>query len=967
MKGIKRYKHYVMLSLFLSAFAFALNGQSIEQQADSIQLLIESAKEDTIRAKYSVAKGALYIYNEPSKAVQLLHKALAFSKKIEFEKTSALTYQYLFNAHDILGSHADSLMTYIQLLETSYQKTGKIEYKVKTHWHFAIYYLNFRQNDKVIEEYLKALKLVRQYHLKKSDEARLLGNLGTVFNTNGDYKNALKYYEQAAPLFGKDKMGTAITYYNMAIIYKNNLNEIDTAINLLNEAYLIAEEYEDYSLIADLLVSQGAVYEHQEQYDLANERYQKAFKIAQKHNLGENLLNIYKAYAEYYFNTKQYAQAIQYSNKAIKIGEEKEDARLLKELYELQDKCYRTMGNYKKAYELKEKLMTHLEILNDTELQGKFKELQTKYEVEQKELENKLLKSESEVTKRQIRNTTFTVIGLVIILILVIGWSFTVQTANHQRKVFNNELQTKNEALKTLDEAKTRFFSNVSHEFKTPLTLIINPISRLLKGGRLNDEDQFLAKSAEQNSFQLLELTNQVLELTKFEVNNVNINPIIFNLKQASNKLYGDFESLAHIQKIKFEIQTEINEALNIELDYTKFTTIIKNLLSNAVKFTPENGQVFFKIFEKEKTIQVQITDTGRGIHVSDLPHIFDRYYQAKVTNHLEEGGTGIGLAICAEYAKLLGGELQVQSEYGQGSTFILTLPKNAASVDALSNRLFQQKNELKIASNEAFQNSMIVDENLASILIVEDNKAMQSYLRLILKDFYQLEIAPHGKAALDILKEKHASIKLIISDVMMPEMNGYELLKHLKQDQQYAAIPTIMLTALSGTDEKLKALRIGIDDYLTKPFVDEELLARIDNLLQNRAERIAYIENNTKNDTFEVTLSLTEIHPKDLEWLENLEQYVLNNMAYTLVADEMAKHLEISRRTLYSKLKEVTGLTPSQYINEIRFRTARKLLEENENWTVKAIALKVGFKDEKNFSRNFKKRFGPYPSEYLT
>ncbi|NJN77625.1 MAG: response regulator [Saprospiraceae bacterium] len=240
-----------------------------------------------------------------------------------------------------------------------------------------------------------------------------------------------------------------------------------------------------------------------------------------------------------------------------------------------------------------------------------------------------------------------------------------------------------------------------------------------------------------------------------------------------------------------------------------------------------------FLFTEKENYLDFQISDTGRGIHAKDLPHVFDRYYQSKISGDIMEGGTGIGLAICKEYVRIMDGNVRVESIFGQGSTFIVRLPKK---IGAATNTIY----DANIEKINAVSTSFISEKDyLGTILVVEDNLNMQEYLKIILQPNYRIITASHGKIALDILN-KNTPIDLIISDLMMPEMNGYELITALKNTPKFAAIPTIMLTAMSGTDEKLKALRIGIDDYIVKPFIDEELLARIDNLItfsENRKE----------------------------------------------------------------------------------------------------------------------------------
>ncbi|MFK7948777.1 MAG: ATP-binding protein [Saprospiraceae bacterium] len=393
--------------------------------------------------------------------------------------------------------------------------------------------------------------------------------------------------------------------------------------------------------------------------------------------------------------------------------------------------------------------------------------------------------------------------------------------------------------------------------------------------------------------------------------------------------------------------------------DYFKFSTIIKNLISNALKFTYEKGHisVFTKIIDN--TIVIEVKDDGQGIHTNDLPLIFNRYYQAKNTATIQEGGTGIGLAICNEYVKAMNGTIKVQSELGKGSVFTVMIPivQNAEAMTSLFPVPIYETNNATLVKS-------MLNSTFPDLLLVEDNLDMQSYIKYLLKDNYNVNVVPHGKAALEFLEENN-NIQLIITDLMMPEMNGHEFIKRLKNTPKYAAIPTIMLTALDDKKDKLQALRVGIDDYLTKPFLDEELMVRIDNLLENYQNKTEFIalEKAANNTVDRSSKTVT----KDQEWLEKLEETTLENLQNTNYSiDALTQDMLLSRVQFYRKLKVLTGLTPKKYIDEIRFQKAREILESRSLYTIKAVALRVGFKDEKHFSRNFKKRFGKYPSEYL-
>ena len=371
--------------------------------------------------------------------------------------------------------------------------------------------------------------------------------------------------------------------------------------------------------------------------------------------------------------------------------------------------------------------------------------------------------------------------------------------------------------------------------------------------------------------------------------------------------------------------------------------------------------------------MEIQVQDSGRGIHSHDLPHVFDRYFQSKMPKAVSEGGTGIGLAICKEYSKLLGGDIWVQSKYGENTTFGVSLPKVVTE-----NPVIVPASIVSTTSTDTNKLIPVESNNdLPTILLVEDNLEMQAYIQFTLGVYYNIIVAGNGYIGIKTLEAHTHQIQLIISDVMMPVMDGYEFLETVKKDERFAAIPIIMLTALSDTKHKLKGLRMGIDDYLTKPFVDEELIVRIDNLIANADERQAFqltrtnpaisISNEDVSKKQVIDHAEEKISIQDLEWLKNLETIVKENISdsrYTV--DKLALEIAMSRSLVYRKIKALTGLTPNNYINQARYEQARYYLETKKIANIKTIAYEVGFKDEKYFARNFKKRFGKYPSEFL-
>ncbi|MEL6945315.1 MAG: response regulator [Bacteroidota bacterium] len=384
---------------------------------------------------------------------------------------------------------------------------------------------------------------------------------------------------------------------------------------------------------------------------------------------------------------------------------------------------------------------------------------------------------------------------------------------------------------------------------------------------------------------------------------------------------------------------------------------------------------------EKEASLQILFADTGQGIHPKDLPHVFDRYFQSKIPTKVSTGGTGVGLAICREYAKILNGDIQVQSEYGIGTTFTVTLPKTLSSVQISSNLLHPKPSVAK-KSVIAFNS---ISEEFPTVLLVEDNAMMRSYIKYVLQKKYNVINANNGQEGLEMLAEHHKTIQLVLSDVLMPVMDGYEFLSALKANSTYAAIPTIMLTALSDTTHKLDGPRIGIDDYLTKPFVHEELLIRVEHLINNYQEKQNYIltilalDNITAEAASHVegkekeiygeenNIETINIKSEDLKWLEEVEAYIKNHLQHTdFNIDTFVSNTAMSPSHFYRKIQGLTGLSPNDYINQIRFETARRMLENKKHVSVKSVAQAVEFRDIKYFSRKFKQLFGRNPEDYL-
>lgn len=547
----------------------------------------------------------------------------------------------------------------------------------------------------------------------------------------------------------------------------------------------------------------------------------------------------------------------------------------------------------------------------------------------------------------------------------------------------NIQLKEKTEKLVQNDHLKSRFFANISHELRTPLTLLLGPLKLVLNRQNINNTDHHLLDNAYRNSLKLYNLINEMLDLSKMESGKLKLNEYPTQLYPLIRRCFISFESSAKIKNISFELKYNADKDLTILIDENKFEKIVFNYISNALKFTPENGHVVLELQEFEKTLLLSVKDNGKGIYPEDMPQLFERFFQTNRIDAAIEGGTGIGLALVKEFAQLFGGKVWAENNSGKkpnenGSTFYLKWPKRIAELP--SSETFDTKKDENFKPKPAFLTRKIQKEyHLPKpvILVVEDNPDMRDYIFHILEEEFNVVTAENGKIALEQLQTL-SNCQLILSDIMMPVMDGFQLIEILKSNDRYKNIPVIMLTARADVKDKLKALRIGVDDYILKPFETEELLVRIKNLLVRYHERKIFnvsLHNKDQKENksgrpqdFHLTDLSNNPSKEDTEWLINLEKLILKEVQNDLLTVSwLSGQLNLSERQIQRRLKSLTGLNPNLYIREIRLQEARYLLENRFVDSVKKAAWKVSYRDEKYFSNLFKERFGKLPSDYLS
>ena len=533
--------------------------------------------------------------------------------------------------------------------------------------------------------------------------------------------------------------------------------------------------------------------------------------------------------------------------------------------------------------------------------------------------------------------------------------------------------QVTKQKQKELHEMKVRFFTNITHEFRTPLTLILGQLNELLTNNNsLNGNSATKLFSVKKNANRLLNLVNQLLTFRKLETDYIQVRAAEQNIVVVLDEVMQSFKNTALDRDIELSFHKPNDEIL-VWFDRDKLEKVFYNLLSNAFKFTDDGGKITLWIEEQSEFILISLQDNGKGIAPEFHEQIFKRFYESDVPVQRTIKGSGIGLAISKQMVELHSGQITVDSEKEVGATFSVKLPlgnnhfKVSELIDAKRAVIQNSKKSLKyirpsfpkLAPLPQTQTKNLLPENALKLLIIEDNEEVLAYIESIFSGEYQVKTAFNGsigyKEAIKFQPD------LIISDIRMPEMDGLEFCKLIKKDLQTSHIPIILLTANTAQEVKIDGLKIGADDYVTKPFNANELKLRVKNLANARI--------NLRNKFSRIlNLSPTEITvtSADEEFLKNAIDIVekhIDNVNFTVV--QFAYELAVSRSLLFAKIKAITNQAPNQFIKSIRLKRAAQLLKQKKI-NVAEVAYKVGFKDPRYFRRCFKKQFNQSPTQFM-
>jgi signal transduction histidine kinase/DNA-binding response OmpR family regulator len=536
--------------------------------------------------------------------------------------------------------------------------------------------------------------------------------------------------------------------------------------------------------------------------------------------------------------------------------------------------------------------------------------------------------------------------GIVLALLaLAVYWFYRIKNENkrleftvkERTKELENDKKTiekQSLELKELDELKNQFFTNLSHELRTPLTLILSPLERLLKGKISKEKSQEYLSLMKDNGEILNDRIAEMLELSLLTARKVELSRDTFYLFEFLDKNTRIFKGLAFEKQIDLVIDIDVNP-VQLKSDEKRLGKIIQNLLTNALKFTSANGKVSFQAWLKDDILSMEIKDNGIGIKETDKEKILERFYQVKQNDQAANPGTGIGLTMVKEYVDLLEGTLEIESEFGKGSAFKVKIPVEV--IEATEQKL--------TSKNEALETKLSQKPRL---VLVEDNHQLRAYLKDILESDYFISDFENGVLAWQFLKTNQ-KVDGILSDIMMPEMDGMQLLEEVRADAQLRILPFVFLTSKHNETDKLKSFKMGLDDYLTKPFEEEQLKKRLRTVIDRYNTRL---EASLEPDEEEL-ISLGDFAHQ----LENLIYQNLDNVTFSTTF--LAENFKLSRRQFIRVVKKEIGLSPMAYIQEIRLNKARSIIENGNYESLKKVAENVGLKETRYFKKLYFERFG--------
>lgn len=821
---------------------------------------------------------------------------------------------------------------------------------------FCFYNMAIRLNNE--GDYFKSF-LAYQESRNRYDEinykpglARVFNGLGNLFNNLNKSDEALNNYYKSVNLFNELNDSTFGTIYLNIGGILSELDSIQEAKEILSKSEKILTAKKDFSNLVNCYINISTVYLAENKPDSALQFLLKSYDYSKGNVDIFDKFNAAYHLGEFYLNSENTKLAEPLLNEAFQLAENNSDKNLInletranaiKALSELMEKT----GQSSNAYFYLKKYL---------EYQTETKREQSNLALSRMEFENLENQSKQEHSRR-IWTMYISIAGLLASLLLFLAFFRSYKLK-----------QKANRLLIEMDELKNRLYSNITHELRTPLTLILGPLEQMLSSETEKVPSRKQVKMMRKNANSLLTLVNQMLDLTKIDAKSMKLELVEEDINKFLRTRFAAFASLAEQKSITFQYSLLSEKNIRI-FDSSKLEKIINNLVSNAVKFTGENGKIScYANFNPSNTLELIVEDDGKGIPKEELDKIFNRFHQVNTRQEIINTGTGIGLSLTKELIELMHGKIALESEVGKGSKFVVTLPLGTNHLNDGEYQMVQNLNQ-KIHEQpqiteplESGDESEIIQKSkdkFPQVLIVEDHVDIREFIAENLKDSFFTEQAENGKTGLEQALKNIPD--LVITDIVMPKMDGIELCHKLKTDEKTSHIPVVMLTGKSGIDDRLLGLETGADAYLTKPFNIKELRLLVTKLIEQRKK---LRERFTRELHLEPRdIAVTSADEKFINRAMEIIEKNIGNSEFEV--RQFEEEMFMSRMQLFRKIKALTNQTPGEFIRIIRLKRAASLIKQNFG-NIAQITYEVGFNNPSYFAKCFKDLYGVLPSDYM-
>lgn len=817
---------------------------------------------------------------------------------------------------------------------------------------------NFRRigiMDEASTFHYKALALCEQYHDKSSyvalkNRVVSLNGIGNVQLSMGNYSAAITAFRQA--LSGEQQLnselGQAINYANIGAIFEKQ-GMIDSAWIYYRRSMLHNQAARSNLGISLCHTYFGNLLEKDKQWDNAIQEYRSAYDLMEKSQDRWHWIESCIALARVNISKGDMSSAQKYLTRASRTAKEMQSREHLREVYWLNYLYYEKLGNCPKAFENYKLSREYADSVSNIENTTHLQNIRVNFEKEKSSRELALIQENYQMEQRTKNIILFAGISILLLTIIIIGFLlYVVRIKSRTQKI-----------MRHMETVRNKFFTNITHEFRTPLTVILGLANRLSEKTEKDQESIASLQTIIRQGDHLLNLVNQLLNISKvrssIEEPEWRTGDIVAFIRMIVEN-FQIFAQQKHLNLIFVPQQTFLQADFVPEY----FRKIMHNLLSNALKYTPKGGHIFITATQEKNNLVIQIADSGKGIDKQDLPHIFETFYQGN--NSCMDMGTGVGLSLAKQMVETMGGQITVKSAIDKGTVFFVTLPlKHGTSQWEEWVPGESDKNIIPsvAAPNPAHSETELPNSDITTILLVEDNQDVAFYIGGLLKDRYRLLYARDGKEGLE--KAIEYMPDLILTDLMMPGMNGFDLCREIRSSIVLNHIPIIIITAKSEDVDKVQGIEAGADAYLLKPFNTDELYVRIDKLLEQRRvlrEKYSQALRNNCTDT-------VKLLPADQAFIDRLTNIIYSQISDTsLNSDRIAEKMCISKSQLNRKIRVITGNNTNTYILYVRMEKAKRMLSSND-MPIGDIAMQCGFEDVGYFGRVFKQTFHMTPSQY--